>query len=32
MVFLFAPTVPSDPSPKKTARTVLVGSMSSDGS
>ena len=32
MVFLFAPTVPSEPSPKKTARTVSGGSMSSAGS
>ncbi len=32
MVFLFAPTVPSEPSPKNTARTVPSGSMSSDGS
>ena len=32
MVFLFAPTVPSDPRPKKTARTVSAGSMSSDAS
>ena len=28
MVFLFAPTVPSDPSPKNTARTVSGDSMS----
>jgi hypothetical protein len=32
MLFLFAPTVPSEPSPKNTARTVSGGSMSSDGS
>ena len=31
-MFLFAPTVPSDPSPKKIARTVSGGSMSSDAS
>ena len=31
-MFLFAPTVPSEPSPKNTARTVSSGSMSSDGS
>ena len=31
-MFLFAPTVPSEPRPKKTARTVPGGSMSSDGS
>ena len=29
MVFLLAPTVPSEPRPKKTARTVSGGSMSS---
>ncbi len=27
-MFLFAPTVPSEPSPKKIARTVSAGSMS----
>ena len=32
MVFLFALTVPSDPSPKKIARTVSGDSMSNDGS
>ena len=31
-MFLFAPTVPSEPRPKKTARIVPGGSMSSDGS
>ena len=31
MVFLFAPTVPSEPSPKNTARTVPGASMSSAG-
>jgi hypothetical protein len=31
-VFLFAPTVPSEPSPKKTALTVSGGSMSSEAS
>ena len=31
-MFLFAPTVPSEPRPKNTARTVSAGSMSSDGS
>ncbi len=31
-MFLFAPTVPSEPRPKKTARTVLGASMSSDAS
>ncbi len=29
-MFLLAPTVPSEPSPKKTARSVSAGSMSSD--
>jgi hypothetical protein len=28
IVFLFAPTVPSEPRPKKTARTIASGSMS----
>ena len=32
MVFLFAPTVPSAPRPKNTARTVSGGSMSSEAS
>ena len=32
MVFLFAPTVPSEPRPKKTARTVCGDSMSSAAS
>ena len=32
IVFLFAPTVPSEPSPKKTARNVSGDSMSNDGS
>ena len=32
MVFLLAPTVPSDPRPKNTARTLSAGSMSSVGS
>ena len=32
IVFLFAPTVPSEPRPKNTARTVSGGSMSSAGS
>jgi hypothetical protein len=32
IVFLFAPTVPSAPRPKKTERTVSGGSMSSAGS
>ena len=32
MLFLFAPTVPSEPSPKNNARTVPAGSMSSAGS
>ena len=32
MVFLLAPTVPSEPSPKNTARTVPGGSMSSAAS
>jgi hypothetical protein len=32
IVFLFAPTVPSEPRPKKIARTVSGGSMSSDAS
>ena len=31
IVFLLAPTVPSDPRPKKTARSVSGGSMSNDG-
>ena len=31
-MFLFAPTVPSAPRPKKTARTVSSGSISSDAS
>ena len=31
-MFLFAPTVPSEPRPKNTARTVPSGSMSRDGS
>ena len=29
-VFLLAPTVPSEPSPKNTARTVEAGSMTKD--
>ena len=31
-MFLFAPTVPSEPRPKNTARTVFGGSMSSEAS
>ena len=32
MLFLFAPTVPSEPRPKNMARTTEAGSMSNDAS